>query len=96
MCGDSTLLVHEIASDWLMTRSIAGEIGIKVMSQEQTRLASTRSVNPDAYEAYLKGMYYASEWSEEGFRKSVARFHQAIEVDPTYAPSYGGWARCIP
>jgi TolB-like protein/DNA-binding winged helix-turn-helix (wHTH) protein/Tfp pilus assembly protein PilF len=82
--GDVLILQGKVA------RSIADEIGIKLMSQEKTRLASTRSVNPDAYEAYLKAKYYASKWSEEGFKKSVASFRQAIDIDPAYAPAYGG------
>lgn len=38
-----------------MARSIADEIGIKLLSEEQVHLARTRPVNPDAYPAYLEG-----------------------------------------
>ena len=82
--GDVLILQGKVA------RSIAGEIGIKLKPQEQIRLASSRPVNPEAYQAYLKGKYYTSKWSEEGFKKAVASFRQSIDVDPAYAPAYGG------
>jgi len=84
--GDVLVLQGKVA------RSIAGEIGIKLISQEQIRLASARPVNPEAYQAYLKGKYYTNKWTEEGFKRAVASFQQAIDFDPTYAPAYGGLA----
>jgi TolB-like protein/DNA-binding winged helix-turn-helix (wHTH) protein/Tfp pilus assembly protein PilF len=75
-----------------VARSIAGEIRIKLMPQEQIRLASTRPVDPEAYQDYLKGKYYTSKWTEEGLKKAVVSFRQAIDVDPTYAHAYEGLA----
>jgi TolB-like protein/Flp pilus assembly protein TadD len=75
-----------------VARSIASEIGIKLMSQEQRRLAATRPVNPEAYQAYLKGKYYAAKWNADGFKKGEASFRQAIDLDPTYGPAYEGLA----
>ena len=76
-----------------MARSIADEIGIKLLSEEQTRLARARPVNPDAYQAYLTGKYHASKWSEDGLKKGAASFQQAIDLDPTYAQPYAGLAQ---
>ncbi len=75
-----------------VARSIAGKIRTKLMPQEQIRLASTRPVDPEAYQDYLKGKYYTSKWTEEGFQKAVVSFRQAIDLDPTYAPAYEGLA----
>ena len=75
-----------------MARSIADEIGIKLLSEEQVRLARARPVNPDAYQAYLRGKYHSSRWSEDGYKKATASFRQAIDIDPTYAQPYGGLA----
>src|SRR5262249_52366657 len=41
-----------------VARAIAGEIRIQLTPEEQTRIASPTFVNPDAYEAYLKGRYH--------------------------------------
>jgi TolB-like protein/DNA-binding winged helix-turn-helix (wHTH) protein/Flp pilus assembly protein TadD len=75
-----------------VARSIAGAVRMKLMSQEQTHLARPRRVNPEAYQAYLQGKYYASKWTEEGFKKAAASFRQAIDLDPTYASDYEGLA----
>src|SRR6202008_1730780 len=49
---DVLALQSEVAS------AIANEIKIKVTPEEQVHLSSSHLVNPDAYEAYLKGRYY--------------------------------------
>jgi serine/threonine-protein kinase len=72
--------------------AIANEIKIKLTPQEQARLASARPVNPDAHEAYLKGRYYWNLRTEEGLKKGIEYFQQAIEKDPGYALAYAGLA----
>jgi serine/threonine protein kinase/TolB-like protein/Tfp pilus assembly protein PilF len=72
--------------------AIANEIKIKLTPQEQARLASTRRVNPDAHEAYLKGRYYWNSRTEEGLKKGIEYFQQAIEKDPGYALADAGLA----
>lgn len=75
-----------------VARSVAAEVGVKLLPQERLRLPDNRPVNHEAYEAYLKGKYYTSKWSEEGFKKAVASFREAIDLEPTYAPAYEGLA----
>ncbi len=41
-----------------MARAIAGRMQVKLAPQEETRLASAHQVNPEAYEAYLKGQFH--------------------------------------
>src|SRR5512140_43290 len=41
-----------------VARAIAGEIGVRLTPQERSRLADRKAVNPEAYEAYLRGNYY--------------------------------------
>jgi tetratricopeptide (TPR) repeat protein len=75
-----------------LAQAIAGEIMVKLTSQEQARLTDTNSVDPDAYEAYLKGRFFWNKRSGEGFRKGMEYFNQAIARDPSYAPPYAGLA----
>jgi tetratricopeptide (TPR) repeat protein len=49
-------------------------------------------VNPDAYEAYLKGRYSWNKRTADGLKKAIDYFNQAIEKDPDYAPAYAGLA----
>ena len=49
-------------------------------------------VNPDAYEAYLKGRYFWNKRTADGLKKAIDYFSQAIETDPNYAQAYAGLA----
>ena len=75
-----------------VAQAIAREIKVAVTPEETTRLVRSRPVNPEAHEAYLRGRYYWNKSTEEGFKKAVGYFNQAIEKDPAYAPAYGGLA----
>jgi TolB-like protein/Tfp pilus assembly protein PilF len=75
-----------------VTQAIAREIQVKVTPQEQARLAQVHPVDPDAYEAYLKGRYYWNRRSREGHVKAIQYFQQAIIDDPAYATAYSGLA----
>jgi TolB-like protein/DNA-binding winged helix-turn-helix (wHTH) protein len=81
-----------VALEGEVTRAIASEIQIKLTPQEQAHFAVNRPVNPEAYEACLRGRYYLSKRSLEGYERSLELFEQAIQKDPTYAPAYAGLA----
>jgi TolB-like protein/Flp pilus assembly protein TadD len=51
-----------------------------------------RNVDPAAHEAYLKGRYHWNKMTEEGVRKSIAYYEQALSLDPEYALAYAGLA----
>jgi tetratricopeptide (TPR) repeat protein len=55
---------------------------------EVRHLAKQYTENPEAYEAYLKGEYYAAKFSKDGMNKALGEFQRAVEIDPTYAPAY--------
>ena len=75
-----------------VAQAIANELKIKLASQGQPRLTGSRPVDPEAYEAYLKGRYYSSKRTEKDLKKSIEYFQQAIEKDPNYASAYSGMA----
>ena len=84
--GDVFVLQDEVA------RNIAVQIRVQLTPQEELRLASGRSVNSEAHEAYLKGRYHLKEGTEEQWRQAKKYFEQAAEIDPNYAPAYVGLA----
>jgi tetratricopeptide (TPR) repeat protein len=51
-----------------------------------------RTVNPEAYEAYLKGNFYWDRLNCEGFSKALEYFQQAAAKDPNFARAYSGMA----
>ncbi len=85
---DVLALQNEVA------RAIANEIKTTLTPQEQESLATIRPVNPDAYEAYLKGRYYWNKRTADGIRKASDYFQQAIIEQPDYGPAYSGLADC--
>ena len=75
-----------------VAQAIAREIEIKLTPQQQVRLASTRSINPEAYELYLQGRYFWNKRTEAGLRRSIEYFERAISSDPQYGQAYAGLA----
>jgi TolB-like protein len=81
---DVLKLQSEVAAE------VAREIRIQVTSQERARLASARSVNPQAHEAYLLGRYHFSNGNPAGWKQAIAYFNRAIQIAPDYAAAYAG------
>ena len=81
-----------LAVEASVARAIAREIQIKLAPRDETRLASARSVNAEAYEAYLQGRYLWNKRTREALEKSVRYFEKAIRNDSSYAPAYAGLA----
>jgi tetratricopeptide (TPR) repeat protein len=77
-------LQREVASN------IAREIRLQLTPLQQTRLQSRDNPDPEAHEAYLKGLYYWYKSEPEDFVKSRGYFQQAIDRDPKYALAYSG------
>jgi serine/threonine protein kinase/tetratricopeptide (TPR) repeat protein len=75
-----------------VTRAIANEIRAKLTPQQQVRLARGGSVDPEAYELYLKGRYFWNKRTEEDLRKGLEYFQQSVAKDPSYALAYVGIA----
>ncbi len=73
-----------------VAQAIAREIRIKLSPHERERMASTRPVNPEAHEAYLKGRYYFAKYSPDAFEKAIRFYNAALEKDPTCAVAYAG------
>lgn len=75
-----------------LTSAIAAEIRVKLTPQAQARLANPRSVNPEAYEAYLRGRFEWYKISKQGLEDAQRYFRLALEKDPNYALAYAGLA----
>ena len=78
-----------------LAQAIAEKVQVKLTPHERSQLESARPVDPEAYEAYLKGRYHWNRRSGNEFGRAVQYFQQAISKDPTYAVSYAGLADCL-
>jgi serine/threonine protein kinase/Tfp pilus assembly protein PilF len=72
--------------------AIARGIQVELSSAEQNALARSRSVVPEAYEAYLKGRFEAEKRTPEAFNDAASYFRAAIQKDDTFAAAYAGLA----
>jgi len=86
--GDVIGLQNEVA------QAIAQQVRAQLTPQQQARLRSARLVNPEAYEAYLKGRYYLSNQFTMVKPLNMAKgyFEESIRKDPGFALAYSGLA----
>ena len=86
--GDILTVQKEIA------KNISEKLRVKLTGADQTQLTKTYTNNGEAYQAYLKGRYYWNKRTDEGFKKAIDFFQDAIDKDPNYALAYTGLADC--
>jgi TolB-like protein/tRNA A-37 threonylcarbamoyl transferase component Bud32/Tfp pilus assembly protein PilF len=72
--------------------AITREVRVKLTPQEETRLASAPKVNPQAYEAYLKGRFHLYRLTRPDLESALQYFELALNIDPNYALAYAGIA----
>jgi serine/threonine-protein kinase len=75
-----------------VARAVAEEIRISLTPAERTRLARSRTVNPEAYQHYLIANFQLGQFTEAAFRRALEHYQRAIEIDPGYAAAYAGQA----
>lgn len=75
-----------------VARAIAEQIQVTLNRREEAALENSKKVNPEAYDAYLKGRYFWNKRTGEGLKKAVDYFDSAIATDPSYAKAYSGLA----
>jgi eukaryotic-like serine/threonine-protein kinase len=72
--------------------AIARGIQVELSSAEQSQLSRSRSVVPDAYEAYLKGKYELEKRTPQSFQDAAQYFQEATKKDESFAAAYAGLA----
>jgi TolB-like protein/DNA-binding winged helix-turn-helix (wHTH) protein/Tfp pilus assembly protein PilF len=75
-----------------MQTEIAYTIARQVDTQLQIKAGPAKSIRPDAYEAYLRGRSAWNQRNEAGLLESIAQYHKAIQIDPSFANAYAGLA----
>jgi len=76
---------------------IARDVSVRLKSQlsatSEKEVTKTPTIDPEAYQDYLKGRFYWSKRTRDGLARSVKFFNAAIEKDPGYALAYSGLAQ---
>lgn len=80
---DILSLQNEIA------RTVVGQIQVSLSPEEESRLATTETVDPDAYRYFLIGNHHLNNYSQQ---KALSSYQQAIEIDENYADAHAAIA----
>ncbi|HTS88921.1 MAG TPA: protein kinase [Gemmatimonadales bacterium] len=71
---------------------IASALEAELLPQERARIDREPTASLQAYQAYLKGRFCYSRYTEEGMQKGIEFYREAIEADPGYALAHAGMA----
>src|SRR5205807_7392848 len=77
-----------------IAKEMADALLLQLSGEQKKRLRKRPTENTQAYQLYLKGRYHWNKRNEDGIRKAIGHFEQAIEQDPVYAQAYAGLADC--
>src|SRR5205814_8064785 len=81
-------LTDVLAVQQEISREVSNKLRLKLSGEEQQHITRAYTQNPEAYELYLKGQYLIGKGTEEGFKKAIDYYQQAIAKDPNYALAY--------
>ncbi len=85
---------NSIALQEEVAKAVAEQIKIKLSPAYSVGPSSPSSVDPQANEAYLRGLYFQNQFTVLGYGKAITYFQQAIDLDPNFAEAYSGLAEC--
>jgi TolB-like protein/DNA-binding winged helix-turn-helix (wHTH) protein/Flp pilus assembly protein TadD len=87
--GDVLRLQSDVA------QAITKQVRAQLTPELKEQFSGTRLVDPQAYDAYLKGRYYIYNQSSTdpvSLNQAKASFEEAIQKDPNFSPAYSGLA----
>jgi serine/threonine protein kinase/tetratricopeptide (TPR) repeat protein len=84
--ADLVAVQDEIANE------ISGKLRLSLTGEEKKRLSKKPTLDPQAYQDYLRGRFYWNKRTEDGVKKGIEYFQRAVEKDPGYPLPYVGLA----
>lgn len=77
-----------------VAEAVTRQIRITLTPEQEARLNAARTVDPEAYEGYLRGRYlFSTQYTMEApLLQAKNDFEQSIHIDPGFAPAYSGLA----
>jgi TolB-like protein/Tfp pilus assembly protein PilF len=73
-----------------IARAVVAALQVKLLPAEQKRIAAAPTVNAEAYDAYLKGLYHWYKLTREDLDAAERYFNLALSKEPGYARAYAG------
>jgi len=68
--------------------NIFQEIQAKLTPEENLRASRKRQVDPEAYDDYLRGLYFWHKFTAAGMTRAAEYFEKSVQKDPSYALGY--------
>jgi serine/threonine protein kinase/Tfp pilus assembly protein PilF len=75
-----------------ITNAIVEQLKVELIGEEKETIVKRYTENLEAYDLYLKGIYYRNKLTQDGFERSIECFDKAIAEDPHFALAYAGMA----
>src|SRR6266446_8416971 len=75
-----------------VARQVADTLKIRLLGEDKKKIDKKPTENIEAYNLYRQGRYYAEKFSQDGFKKALGFYQQAIGKDPRFALAYAGMA----
>jgi len=82
--------IFDIRSD--VARQVAAALDVQLTPEEQALVATRPTENTEAYTAYQLGRFFWNKRTEQGVRRSIEHFTEAIAADSRFALAYVGLA----
>lgn len=71
-----------------IARSISQKLRLRLSGTEEQRLAKPATVNAQAYQLYLTGLFFFRKGGVENYKKALDYYNQAVTLDPDFALAY--------
>ena len=87
--GDALRLQSDVA------QAITQQVRAQLTPELKQQFSGARPIDPEAYDAYLKGRYYLYNvpyTDRDTLNQAKANFEEAIRKDPNFSPAYSGLA----
>ncbi len=75
-----------------ISKEISQQLSLKLVGEEEKKLAKHSTENTEAYQLYLKGRFYWNKRKADDLQRAVDYFNQALEKDTQFALAYAGLA----
>ena len=82
-----------VALEKEVARSIAKEVRIQLSPQEEQQFDTARSIDPEAYDLYLRGRYHLNLQNENDQDIAIGLLERSVAIDPTFATAYAELAQ---
>jgi TolB-like protein/DNA-binding winged helix-turn-helix (wHTH) protein/Tfp pilus assembly protein PilF len=76
-----------------VAKAVAREIELRLSPHKEAELAKLRSVNPEAFDAYLQGHYHFERDTAKDTAMAAKYYERATQLDPSYALAWVGLSR---